>query len=173
MERIRRNFAIWARFSGLLVLEKVLGACFYWFTFPVVLSGYGVVRGSIGLFVFQFVVSVVFITIYDKIGKDLFGIVAVKQKCLDLLARFKGWLGWREEAMWLRKFGWVMEFILFSWQFVPFVALLCLRKVGTERKIGQDACILFTSSLFATVYWVSLHRGVISVAWNFVKNMVS
>ncbi len=166
MKKFSENLIIWISFLGAMSLEKVVGFVIYWVLFPWILFKYGTINGAVGLFIFQFMSSVIFIIVYDKIGKDLFKIKAVKQRCLDLLVWVKLKLGWNREVVWLRKFSWVVEFFLFSWQLLPPFALLCLRKVDRMPQINfWDIKVLSASSLFSTVFWTFVNKGILRHIW--------
>lgn len=177
-----RWIGIFANFLGVLAIEKIIGGFFYWGMFPLIFSQYGVRKGAVGLFVFQFVSSAIFIIAYDAIGNDLFKIVAIKQGLLNLLAKIRRKFGWRQEIPWLRRFSWVIEFIFFSWQLLPPIALLCLRKVGNAKNHSRfyrlmqislwDVAVLCASSIFATVFWTLFHTGLRLVIYDWFKGWI-
>ncbi len=84
-----KGLIAWLRFSGAVAIGKVVGGFFYWVMFPSILFKYGTVRGALLLFSLLFISSVTFIVVYDVIGKDLFGVVTVRQKCLSRFGSLK------------------------------------------------------------------------------------
>ncbi|MFA6076735.1 MAG: hypothetical protein WC735_01525 [Candidatus Paceibacterota bacterium] len=173
-----KNLIVWISFSGAIVLEKIVGFFVFWVFFPIYLNRDGVIQDAGELFLVLFEASLIFTIVYDAIGRDLFKITAVKQKCLNLLARIKSRLGIKKEIVWLRRFSWVTEFLFFSWQLLPPLALLCLRDVNQSRSrmiiplSWWDIRVLFASSLFATVFWTLLHKGILFMVYDWIKKWI-
>lgn len=169
-----KELIAWISFSGAIAIGKVVGVLIYWKYFPPLLFRYGVVCGALRLFVLLFIASVVFVIIYDAIGKDLFGIDTVRQKYLSRIERF---LGRMMKIAGVGKDGWVIEFVLFTWQFLPPIVLLLMRKVdapGRKRPFlirGSDIATLFASSLVATLFWTFVHGKVLAGFWNWFRSL--
>jgi hypothetical protein len=163
-----KGLIAWLSFSGAIAIGKVVGGLFYWVMFPSILFKYGTVRGAMLLFGLLFFASVTFIVVYDVIGKDLFGVVTIRQKCLSRIGSLK---------CFNPVFVWVMEFVLFTWQFLPPFVLLLLRKVdapGIKRPFlicGSDIATIFASSLVAITFWTFVHGKVLAGFWNWIRSL--
>jgi hypothetical protein len=163
-----KELIAWIRFSGAVVLGKVVGGLFYWLLFPVILFKCGTVRGATLLFGLLFISSAMFIVVYDVIEKDLFGVVTVRQKCLSRIERF---LGRMMKIAGVGKDGWIIEFALFTWQFLPPIALLLMRRVDASdsKRLfhihGSDIATIFASSLVATLFWTFVHGKILAGFW--------
>jgi hypothetical protein len=137
-----------------ITVEKVFGYWFYWKKFPAVVGEHKV-SGVLALFLFQFAVSLALLYVYDYAGKDVFGIVAIKEqigKRADQARRFFHRVG--------RKSGpsiptWILEFVVAFWQFFPFLALLLIRPGGKPASFLKQFCWLLIGTALTTSFWTS------------------
>ena len=140
----------------------------------------GVLEGFIHLYAVQFLMSTVLWIVYDLVDLDIMGTVAIKQmlstKGSAYRAKIKSWKVSRYlSGTWLyrlmarhlvgfKRFAWLVEFLLFSWQLTPFLALICLRKNGIKGPFFKEAITLLVIAAVSTAWWTFVWTVLIKVA---------
>lgn len=144
---------------------------FYYLFFPFLIGKIGALRAVPSLFCMQFLVSVVCWFMYDYIGKDIIGLSSIKMRLEEqgrkVRKRFPRWGRFLDRY---RKVARALEFAFFSWQFIPPLALLCLRKEGKKGDTTTEIGMLCGSSAFATVIWTGYSVGLFEPIVVFIKS---
>jgi hypothetical protein len=106
------------------------------------------------MFLVQFLLSVLFVVIYDRISIDLFGISSVKARFRD---RWQMEQKNRISKFLVLAFG----FCFFTIVFYPSTALLCLRYEGDTGFNRRDTVLIVASVFLSTVYWSCVGKLII------------
>lgn len=168
MKNVYKTFLALIRLVGVVGIEKVVCAPFYYAYFPAVLHTEGswierLARGCPRLFAIQFTVSVILLVIYNWINRDLAGIATLKARGAQFSVRLRERFGLKKREDVLSGTAWFLEFLIFSWQFMPFVALLGYRKGGVRGKFSKEVALLFASTTIATIWWSAIGMGLLTL----------
>jgi hypothetical protein len=178
------------KFTGFVAIEKSIGASFYWGYFPITVHRYGVAEAFTRLFLMQFVASIIFWLIYDRVskGRDLIGVAGTKKSLFGwwhkILTKIRIRFGWWNKMLVIIRnrlnFGQksarcidivlvairfiflvAFRFFLLSWQLIPPVVLLCVRTDGKRMRAITEITLIALSTLIATLWWTAVSKGVL------------
>ncbi len=104
-------------------------------------------KSFIVLFTIQFICSLVVINWFDKNVVELFGIDQIKKAISEKTgSKLKTGFTFTNFSI----------FTVYTWQFVPPIALLLMRPGGIKWSRGREVLMLAYGSLFLTVFWLGL-----------------
>jgi hypothetical protein len=151
------------RVSGVVYVDKfIIGPIYYWAYFPHYLNSMPLyeklVIGMPVLFLEQLLVAVALWLfsdlVFDLMGIDIVGVARLKEKIArnrqvrrHNYPRMYAFLDSHKTAT--RR----VEYVVFSWQFIAILALLCMRVEGTRGKRSKEFAMLVGSCAISTVYW--------------------
>jgi len=163
----KERVAIWA--IGILA-NKVMVYGFDYFLYPFVIWKLGILKGSVFMTLFSFLICRATFIFYDWAKKDWIGIETMKE-----MKEYEGNRMFGRLLSWVMKKGEPVTVLLLSIYFDPFITTAYMRR-GAHAYNGlnkRDWTIFIFSLLFGNFYWTLIaYTGVSFLEWA-AKNMAS
>jgi hypothetical protein len=130
---------------------------FFYVAYPFIIWKLGVMEGGAAMTCASLVLSYIGISVYDRSGRDWFGIEAIKEKLAGLKGKSRAG---RFIARGIKRGG-PLTLLILSIKFDPFVTTVYMRE--GRRKFGglgvRDWMIFFSSAAIGNGYWIFIMFG--------------
>lgn len=140
-----------------VVFSLGLSYFFFYVAYPFITWKLGLIEGGITMTCLSVILSYTGISLYDRSGRDWFGIEAIKEKLSGL--KGKNWIS-RFIAAQVKRGG-PLTLVILSIKFDPFVTTVYLRH-GHRKFKGlcfRDWIIFFSSAAIGNGYWIFIMFG--------------